>query len=560
LAEREKQAVAEVLSGNVPNFLRRLCPVEVTNVVGNTTNHATFFVTPDYLAIGSDADYLLTPLSPQIAQAIADRLKCSLPTRKMVDAIYRTAAVRLPPSPIPPSPAMTALGVFSNHNFLVWQQRSAVLESHPLGALVAGHKKDVVISTRLSGAPGKVAIYGWHETNGAPIQKLYLGHSSSWVDYSQCIRLIDQRVIVNDEPMKLSDVLADPSFSGLVSDEGPMLFLGYSTNRANAGPAASLAMAANSSIQVTNFSGFHESRWFGERVASFSIIPDIKVHLNMPGPGEFHETNATTLIFYALPNGNDISQTIGRQVKPSDDWHFDIQHIGAQTRFLRRLMPERNIVVIYLESGAKSWPAWRKNHADALLPKIVREIKALCPTNRIEIVFSGHSGGGSFIFGYLNALEKIPDEVVRVAFLDSDYAYDANLHHDGKLVDWLKSGDRHYLCVLAYDDANALLDGKTFVSASGGTWGRSHALQADLAKAFQFQSRTNAGFERFSALDGRIQFLLKQNPERKIFHTIQVEKNGFIHSTVSGTPLENKGYDYFGNRAYSELMAPEPEL
>ena len=61
----------------------------------------------------------------------------------------------------------------------------------------------------------------------------------------------------------------------------------------------------------------------------------------------------------------------------------------------------------------------------------------------------------------------------------------------------------------------------------------------------------------FSALDGRVQFILKENPERKIYHTVQVERNGFVHSMVSGTPNEGKGYEYFGPRAYSKWIQPE---
>ena len=111
--------------------------------------------------------------------------------------------------------------------------------------------------------------------------------------------------------------------------------------------------------------------------------------------------------------------------------------------------------------------------------------------------------------------------------------------------------------MLAYNDAVALLDGKPFVSAAGGTWGKSHAMQRDLAEHFKFTTRTNADFKRFTALDGRVQFILKENPERKIFHTVQVERNGFIHSMVSGTTNENKAYEYFGPRAYSKYIQAE---
>ena len=97
LTEREKEIVAQVTSGNVPTFLRKLCPVPATSVSEGTTNTATFYVTPDYLAIGSDDDCFLIPVSPNTGQRIADALHCSLPTPKMVDEIYAAAEVKLAP-------------------------------------------------------------------------------------------------------------------------------------------------------------------------------------------------------------------------------------------------------------------------------------------------------------------------------------------------------------------------------------------------------------------------------------------------------------------------------
>ncbi len=53
------------------------------------------------------------------------------------------------------------------------------------------------------------------------------------------------------------------------------------------------------------------------------------------------------------------------------------------------------------------------------------------------------------------------------------------------------------------------------------------------------------------------QFILKENPEKQIFHTIQVERNGFIHSMVTGTSNEAKACEHFGPRAYAKLIPPE---
>ncbi len=112
LEEREARIIAEVKVGNVPPFLRKLVPVSVST----GPVKATYFVASDYLAIGSDDDFFLAPLTPGTAQVIADRLDCVLPTPKMVDDIYANAAVKLKPVPIPASPAMTTMAVFLSHN------------------------------------------------------------------------------------------------------------------------------------------------------------------------------------------------------------------------------------------------------------------------------------------------------------------------------------------------------------------------------------------------------------------------------------------------------------
>jgi hypothetical protein len=219
LREREERILAEIKGGNVPPFLRALVPVTVSNGAVK----ATYYVTPDYIGIGADEDYFLTPLSPATGQAIADMLGCCLPTTKMVDEIYASATLTLTPSPIPPSPAMTTVPVFLQHNEMIVSQR----EGKPPAGLIAGHKKDVVISNKLLNTVGKVAIYGWHKSVSRPIQPLYTGHSDTWVDYSHAVRLVHRRIIVNGEVKTIEDVLANPQLAPLLSSEGVMRKLRY---------------------------------------------------------------------------------------------------------------------------------------------------------------------------------------------------------------------------------------------------------------------------------------------------------------------------------------------
>ncbi|MEO8174424.1 MAG: hypothetical protein ABI581_15120, partial [Sediminibacterium sp.] len=161
----------------------------------------------------------------------------------------------------------------------------------------------------------------------------------------------------------------------------------------------------------------------------------------------------TLLIFFALPNGNSIEWTKGKRLNEGDDWHYDIQHIAAQTLYLRSIMPDRNVIVAYMANELKSWPAWKRARPDgpAEIKRIVDSITGMFAAWHPEVMLNSHSGGGSFIFGYLDAVDKIPKDITRIGFIDSDYGYEDSLHTD-KLVTWLKSS-KHYLNVLAYNDS-----------------------------------------------------------------------------------------------------------
>jgi hypothetical protein len=54
-----------------------------------------------------------------------------------------------------------------------------------------------------------------------------------------------------------------------------------------------------------------------------------------------------------------------------------------------------------------------------------------------------------------------------------------------------------------------------------------------------------------------VKFFLKENSDRKILHTVQVERNGFIECLLSGTALEGDGYTYYGKRAYGKFISSE---
>jgi hypothetical protein len=221
--QRENLIYAQIAGGNVPNWMRKLALITTNAVIDGTNHTVSYYVTPDYMCIGADNDYLLEPMTPILAQRVANLLNCTLPTRKMVKDIWAQAEVKLTPAPIPPSGAMITVPIFNQHNSNVWAQRSACLEAHPLGSLVAGHKKDVVISalllTNFHKSHTPVVIYGWQQTNGTAIQPIYNGHAQTWADYSHGIRLVQEAITADGSPATVSGVLTNPALAALLSDE-----------------------------------------------------------------------------------------------------------------------------------------------------------------------------------------------------------------------------------------------------------------------------------------------------------------------------------------------------
>ena len=212
--QRDSLAVQEILSGNIPSFLKKFIPVtsEITDSMG-IVHQAVFYVTPDYLSVGTDEDWARVPLTPMAAQKIADSFNCFLPTRKMVDLIYQQATVKLEPVP---------MYAFRDSSVTMWQHH-LIIEGQRKGkkGLIAGIKKDVVISGKISrdAKPDREAIYGWHQLNGKPIQPLYTGHINWWVDYSHGIRLIYRKIKVDGKLMDYIDILKHPVYQKLLCDE-----------------------------------------------------------------------------------------------------------------------------------------------------------------------------------------------------------------------------------------------------------------------------------------------------------------------------------------------------
>jgi hypothetical protein len=219
--QREQAILGQLLAGNVPDFLRTLQPVRLRYIFADKqTVTATVCVTPDYLAIGAADDFLRIPMNLYTATAVASRFGCMLPTPKLVDAIYEQAVYHLKPEPMPPGPQMRSTAYYETHNRKITEQH--LVRGIPLGVLVAGHKKDVVVTNRLAHRPGSIAIYGWHRQAGMPIQPLSTVHGARYADYSHGIRLVSDTVWLDGHPWSISQILQHPGLAKVLSTEGAM--------------------------------------------------------------------------------------------------------------------------------------------------------------------------------------------------------------------------------------------------------------------------------------------------------------------------------------------------
>jgi hypothetical protein len=180
--------------------------------------------------------------------------------------------------------------------------------------------------------------------------------------------------------------------------------------------------------------GFRKSPWFDEQVREQVVCDGVRAFAN--AAASFDPKKPTRLVLYTTPNGSTIEQTLGCSPEGLD-WHFDIQHVATQVRKLREVSPHENVVLVCLEADGLSWPAWKRKYTDApaRIHKVIEVLRQWIPVEKVRLSLTAHSGGGSFLFGFIDGTDAIPDFVERIVFLDANYSYsDADKHGDKLLT------------------------------------------------------------------------------------------------------------------------------
>lgn len=218
LNAREAIVAAALEAGEVPDYLLALKEV----VVEENGHRLVYLVSPDYITLGTAEDAVRMPMLLKTARAWMKKNGYILPTRKMVEQIWGAAGAQAyfvgwgAPYDMK---SMTGLDRYVQHSKKIDDRLGDALAAVRGGDVIfAGGKKDLISSPRQRG--DNIVIYGGPLESGGVQQYLMADHGWFWIDYSQCFRMVATKATLDGVEVNLIDVMKDPVFAGMISDEG----------------------------------------------------------------------------------------------------------------------------------------------------------------------------------------------------------------------------------------------------------------------------------------------------------------------------------------------------
>lgn len=202
------QRMARVYNAVLDGFAMKWPLSRVPLGLGNADH---LLVADDYFAIGEPDDFVRIPLDAPTAQRIADHRGFLIPTQKIVQLTWAAATVKLSPRAKPSTGPMLSVEYFVEHNATIESQRQSRT------GLIAGVKKDVVVTNRLLSQPHRVPICGWTGLDGKDIQPLSLIHEAEYADYSHGVRFVCPVVYLGGVGIPLEQAWADEKYASRLS-------------------------------------------------------------------------------------------------------------------------------------------------------------------------------------------------------------------------------------------------------------------------------------------------------------------------------------------------------
>lgn len=141
----------------------------------------SWYVAPTYLA----------PVAKQDLFAACATWGCEIPSKRLVDAIWEAADLKIDRDLLARTPNDVANGA-SPFAFRDQRQKiEALIAGRPFRILAGTHKDFAWVSA------DRIDLYGWHSLAGVLKEKGATSHGKFYVDYSQGLRLV-RKVEVDD--------------------------------------------------------------------------------------------------------------------------------------------------------------------------------------------------------------------------------------------------------------------------------------------------------------------------------------------------------------------------
>ncbi|MFO1063120.1 MAG: hypothetical protein U0892_04505 [Pirellulales bacterium] len=163
--------------------------------------------------------------------------------------------------------------------------------------------------------------------------------------------------------------------------------------------AGAFVTSAHAQLPALHLQASRESP--NESVCLVTLQDGVRVYVN--APSNANADHPRELIVFAVPNGNTLEETLGAVSPDAEMWRYDIQHVLAQVRLYRDRCTESAVMLAVVEAPKLSWPTYRQSTPDAnhRIGAIVDALTDQLQADRV--ILSGHSGGGSFLFGYIDS-------------------------------------------------------------------------------------------------------------------------------------------------------------
>lgn len=221
-------------SVDIPDFLRFFLPVRVKKTLADGNKpigyEAVYYVSPDWLSIGSDFEWCRVPLSAVAGQRVLNRFGCRHPTPLMARQIYEST--RAPTGPVDPFVPFISResfkavegGVQSTEMFLALHQDIEFRRrDSTLGHLITGPMRDVTIGKVVSDKK-QLLLWGGVLASGKAAENKGAHDLDRFTDHAMGLRLVYGMLYIKKAggawaPKSIDEVLSNDVEYALISDE-----------------------------------------------------------------------------------------------------------------------------------------------------------------------------------------------------------------------------------------------------------------------------------------------------------------------------------------------------